>query len=746
MYRKRLSFVELECEGEFGEGAGETKSGLRIERRSFMSSTKSTWEIIAAHAFTYFNFLNLGLAGLIILSGQYKNMLFLGIVISNTLIGIIQELKVKKLIDALSVVTAVKARRFCEAGIEEVGIEELQVGDRIQVAIGDQIPVDCETVASEGLEVNESLLTGESFAVLKKQGDFLYSGSNVVAGSATARVVHTGDENYATQLVKKARTKRRATSEMQLAIKRIIKYVGIAIIPIGSVLYVIQRNVVGSRVSDSLVNTVAGVLGMIPEGLVLLTSVSFILGVGRLAKKDALVQEMEAIEALARVDVLCLDKTGTITTGDLNVEEVVVLSKRQSMDRVCRIMGHISYAFQETNSTTHALRRFFQKKSDWRIVEKIPFSSHRKYMGITVEEDGKEEVWLLGAPEYLTEDSKTLRQAGKFAAGGMRVLALVDAERVPAALIVLSDVIREDAGDTFHFFAEKGVEIKILSGDNPMTVSSVGQRAGLPGAERSVDARKLSDELEEMQSEVDKYTVFGRVSPERKQRIIHALEKSGKIVGMVGDGVNDVLALKDADCGIAMAAGSDAARQCAHIVLLNSDFTSMKDIVKEGRTIISNIERVSALYLTKTLYSILLCLIFIFLGKTYPFIPIQLSLIGATAIGIPSFVLALERHEDSIPRGFLRNVLRISLPAAVILTGALVVLAIFGHLFHAGKLAVITLNLLAGAAVSFGVLIRVCMPMSRLRFVLCVVVIALFCGAVLLFPRFFGVISLFAFS
>lgn len=733
-----------------------------------MDASKTKWEIIASHTFTYFNFLNLVLASLIIFSGQQKNMLFMGIVITNALIGIIQECKVKKLIDALSVVTATKAKlivpeeevhaeRLAErsygAGAEqknsaegarvvrEVPVEQLRIGDTVRFSIGDQIPVDCETMESQGMEIDESLLTGESLAVLKKMGDMLYSGSHVVAGTGTARVIHVGEDNYATQLVKKAKTKRRATSEMQIAIKRIIKYVGYAIIPIGLALYFIQRNVAQNTVSDSIVNTVAGVLGMIPEGLVLLTSISFILGVGRLAKKNALVQEMEAIEALARVNVLCLDKTGTITTGELKVEQVEMLDGNCSRNKVQEVMECMSYAFEETNATTDALRRYFEDTRKREIIERIPFSSKRKFMGITVRENGTEKQYCLGAPEYLTDDRTAIRKAEHFSAEGMRVLLLMEKE--PVALVVLSDIIKDDAAETFRFFRKKDVEIKIISGDNPLTVSIVGKRAGLEGAERYVDARELPDDIEELRQEVKNYTVFGRVSPEKKRLIVKAFEAGDLVTGMVGDGVNDVLALKDADCGIAMASGSDAAKQSAHIVLLDSDFSSMKEIVNEGRTIISNIERVSALYLTKTLYSIMLCVLFIIIGQSYPFIPIQLSLIGGTAIGIPSFVLALERHEDTIPRGFLRNVLRISLPAALVLTGTLAAIAFLNMLFGFGEVAVSTLNLLAGGVVSFGVLLSVCIPMSRLRFALCITVISLFCAAVLLFPNFFGVVPVF---
>ena len=695
------------------------------------TASRSRWEIVSSHIFTYFNFLNLVLAGLVLLSGQYKNMLFMGIVITNAVIGIAQELKVKKIIDALSVVTATKARRLANGKICQCEIAEIQEGDTLKLMLGDQIPVDCEILKTDGLEVNESLLTGESLAVQKKQGDFVYSGSDVVAGSAVAKVLHTGDDNYATQLVKKAKTKRRATSEMQDAIGRIIKYVSYVLIPVGLLLFYIQRFSAGNNLSDSIVNTVAGVIGMIPEGLVLLTSISFILGVGRLAKKNALVQEMEAIEALARVDVLCLDKTGTITTGDLQVEKVEPIMRDGNVEEV---LGVIAYAFEETNATTEALRRRFTEVTGQKIIEKVPFSSSRKHMGITIEGKGK---YCLGAPEYLSADPKILSRAEKYAAEGMRVLLLSHDGR-ESCFIILSDIIKPDAAETFAFFREKNVQIKILSGDNPLTVSVVGMRAGLPEAAHYIDARKLPDEEEELQKEIGRYTVFGRVTPEKKQAIVKALEAAGNVTGMVGDGVNDVLALKDADCGIAMAAGSDAAKQIAHIVLLDSDFASMRQIVGEGRTIISNIERVSTLYLTKTIYSILLCVIYIILAKSYPFIPIQLSLIGGTAIGIPSFVLALEHHEETIPRGFLRNVLRVSLPAAVCMVGSLVAITIVGEWFSFSELVSSSLHLIAGGIVSFGVLVAACMPMNRVRFALCVTVIGIFAGAILLFPGFFG--------
>lgn len=718
-----------------------------------MNASKTKAQIIRSHTITYFNILNLILAGLILLSGQYKNMLFMGIVISNSLIGIIQELKVKKLIDALSVITATKAKLVKEGNLFEIPIEELKVKDQIQVSTGDQIPADCIVRTSEGLEVNESLLTGESLPILKQPGDPLYSGSYIVAGSGVGEIIHTGEDNYATQLVKKAQTKRRATSEMQDSIKKIIQYVSYALIPIGILLYCIQRFRAGASFSDSLVNTVAGVLGMIPEGLVLLTSVSFILGVGRLARKKALVQEMEAIEALARVNVLCLDKTGTITTGELKVEQLLPLHHTEK-DTIHTVMNGLVFSFTEGNATTHALQAYFSDTKPYTVTDKLPFSSQRKYMGVTFTGNGS---YILGAPDYLTQDKDILQKSEDYASQGMRVLLLCSCPQLPRtrealnhmltsvnelSLVILSDCIKEDARDTFGFFAEQNVKIKIISGDNAATVSSVGVRAGIEDAGQYIDAGTLPEDPSALSDEVTKYNVFGRVSPEMKHSIIRACQSKGYIVGMVGDGVNDVLALKDADCGIAMANGADAAKQSAHIVLLDSDFSCMKDIVKEGRTVIANIERVSALYLTKTIYSILLCIIFIILGKAYPFIPIQLSLIGATAIGIPSFLLALEQQEGATTAGFLRHVLRISLPGALTLTAVLVMIQLLANALHSSSALISTLNLSAGGIISLLVVIRVCRPMTKSRLLLCIGITILFAGALLLFPSFFGALPL----
>lgn len=716
-----------------------------------ISISKSNKEIIKSHTLTYFNFLNLFLGILVMISGQFKNITFMGVIIINSLIGIIQEFKVKKLIDQLSVITASKARVIRGGKTGRIPIQDVVLDDIMLVENGEQICSDCVVLESEGLEVNESMLTGESKPVKKKSGSHLLSGSFVVAGSAVGQVEHVGEENYATELAKKAKSKKRATSEMQNTIQRIIKVIGCLIIPVGILLFLSQKQVSGITFSDSLVNTVAGIIGMIPEGLVLLTSVSFILGVGRLAKKRALVQEMEAIEALARVNVLCLDKTGTITTGELEVVEIVEMGEEKS-SRLHDIMNELSYAFDDVNATQDALMRYFKKSEVWTVDKKIPFSSERKYRAV---EFIKEGIYVLGAPEFIMKDDENLFQTvEEYSKQGYRVLLLGSCESISCdegsvngvtalGLIIISDCIRPTAKATFDYFKEQNVAIKVISGDNPITVSNIAVKAGLEGAEHYIDASTLPDEFEELTKVVGQYSVFGRVKPEQKQNIIKAYQANKKVVGMVGDGVNDVLALKDADCGIAMAAGSDAAKQVAHIVLLDSDFASMKNIVREGRMIITNIERVSALYLTKTVYSLLLCVIFIFLQRSYPFIPIQLSWISAAAIGIPSFIMTLERTESSVSMGFLKHVLRIALPVALTMVLSILVIQILRPFWNMEETMTSTFNFLIGGAISMFVVFRVCTPMNTVRRILSISVIILFIAGIMLLPALFGIYSIF---
>lgn len=730
-----------------GLSSAEVEDRIRMERtnRTNSSASKSVSDIIKEHSLTYFNFLNLFLAVLVALTGQFKNMTFMGVILINTAIGIIQELKVKKLIDQISVMTVARTKVIREGVIKEIDVNDVVIDDVILIENGEQVCADCRLLDATGIEVNESMLTGESRPVKKKVGDELMSGSYLVSGSGVAKVFHVGENNYAATLARKAKIKKRASSQMQEIIKKIIKIDGVLLIPVGILLYLSQSGI-AETTSDAIVNTVAGVIGMIPEGLVLLTSVSFVLGVGRLARKKALVQEMEAIEALARVNVLCLDKTGTITTGKLDVVDVVPLEEKTT-DEISNIMSELTWIFDDVNSTQDALRKRFKKTNNWKSEGKIPFSSDRKYRAASFEEHGG---YALGAPEFLApENEKLMEQVNQYSADGMRVLLLASAkvnademqieEVKPLGLIIIEDQIRPEARDTFAYFREQKVAIKVLSGDNPVTVSQIAGKAGLEGAEKYMDARNLPEDFEELREVVEKYSVFGRVRPEQKQNIIKACQANGKVAGMVGDGVNDVLALKDADCGIAMAAGSDAAKQVAHIVLLDSNFASMTSIVGEGRTIISNIEKVSSLYLTKTIYSVLLCLIFIFWQKEYPFIPIQLSWISGVAIGVPSFLLTLEQNQNSISEGFLRHVLRVALPAALTMVGTLVLTEILSPFWSGTDTLSALYHLVLGGVVSLIVVYRVCMPMTRYHKFLCTALTVIFAAGIMVAPGFLGV-------
>ena len=700
---------------------------------------KTVRQIVLSHTLTYFNLLNILLGILVATTGQWKNMLFLGIIIGNSAIGIFQELKVKSLIDNLTVITAARVIAIRDGVEEEMPIDNIVVDDVIKLGPGDQVVTDGRVFDCRGLEVNESMLTGESQAVKKKDGDQVLSGSFIIAGTALQRVDKVGNESYASQLVAKASHKKRASSEMQRTIGRIIQVVSVIIIPVGLLLYRSQMIANGGVFANAIIRTVSGIIGMIPEGLVLLTSVSFIIGVGRLANKKALVQEMPSIESLARANIICTDKTGTITTGELRVNEVLPMG-RVTRDQVMDIMAHINSAFTDTNVTQDALNAAFGKSKGWDARGIIPFSSERKFRAVSFDGQGD---YVLGAPEFIVPNNKAaLDVVDNYSQQGYRVLLLgrskgIDPETgdkgavTPIAAIIISDVIKEDAKETFAYFAKSGVAIKVLSGDNPLTVSSVAKKAGIAGAEKYVDATKLPEDPTAFRQAVMKYSVFGRVKPEQKQAFIKAWQAAGMTVAMVGDGVNDVLAIKDADCGIAMASGSEAAKQAAHIVLMDSDFSSMKDIVKEGKTIIANIERVSSLYLTKTIYSCLLSVIFILLKTPYPFTTLQMGLINLCGIGMPSFLLTLEQQEDVTTSGFLKHVLQTSLPAALTMVTSMLVVQILNAMFPWTTDIFSTFNLMLGGLVSMLVVASVCWPLAPYRKFVLAVSSVVFLGAVI---------------
>ena len=735
---------------EWKKGLSYQDVELRIQKhqmnRCHDNISKTKKQIIKDHTLTYFNFLNICLALIVLSTGRWKNLTFMVVIIVNAVIGIYQELKVKALIDQLSIVVVKKAKAIRDGLLQDILVEDIVLDDILYIESGQQIATDCQVIQSAGLEVNESLLTGESDAIIKDKDDILLAGSFVVAGHGYAKVIHVGNDNYTSQIVRQAKKRNNASSEMKRTIEKIIKVLSVVIIPVGIVLFMSQIKAFPNDHATAIVKTVAGVVGMIPEGLVLLTSLSFILGVGKLARKKALIQEMEAIEALARVNVLCLDKTGTLTTGEM---EVVTVDFLQNNIDISGIMGAFAYRSTYSNPTQEALKNYFLDPQEFIVEEELPFSSSRKMRALSFGKQGK---YVLGAPEFLLEqDDLLLHKVDDYSSKGYRVLllAMLDDMNVstreifgihPLAFIVMKDCIREDAKKTLSFFAKNDVDVCILSGDHPVTVMKVAQNVDLKFYDRYIDASDLDDD--QLKDAVDHYRIFGRIKPEQKQKIIHYLQQKGKVVAMVGDGVNDVLALKDANCGIAMANGSDAAKQVAHIVLLDSSFSSMEAIVSEGRSIIGDIERVSSLYLTKTIYSTALCLIFAAIARSYPFTPLQMSLISGLAIGVPSFLLTLDRSSQVNSQGFLKHIISIALPCALTMIIYMIVISFLGEWMHFNIMMHSTYSYLVAGFISFLVVYIVCLPVDRRRMCVATILVVLFYSILLIMPDFFGIYPL----
>ena len=711
-------------------------------------NTRTYKQIVRENTLTFFNFLNLVLLVLVLLVGSYKNAFFVCIIIINTLIGIAQEIRAKKTIDKLAILTAKKSIVIREGKKWTVPTEELVLDDLVCLKTGDQVPADAK-VLEGSVEVNESLLTGESDNLPKNVGDELFSGSFVTAGEACCQIIHVGKDNYAAQITSEAKEFKRHNSELKNSLNAILKVISIIIVPLGALLFYKQYYIVGNTFKASVVSMVAGVLGMIPEGLVLLTSVALTLGALVLANKKTLVQELYCIETLARVDTLCLDKTGTITEGTMcvervepwcesllrnltedkeepdegrmlqdqeiqpenaetqnpdtgsqteadqaeNTDETVAL---QDIHEIEDMMGNLMYVLKDQNATIDALRKRFPTKTSMTPEHIIPFSSDRKYSGAVFEDRG---TYLMGAAQFLFPEGRDeiLDVCQKYAQEGLRVLTLAHSSQMaegtelpadlePVALLLLTDVIREEAPDTLKFFDSQEVDLKVISGDDPVTVSAIAKRAGLKNAESYVDATTLETE-EDLEEAVSKYSVFGRVTPQQKKEMVQALQKQGHTVAMTGDGVNDVLALKEADCSIAMAQGSDAAKNIANVVLLDSNFASMPHIVNQGRRVVNNIRTAASMFLIKTMFSVMLSLLTIFFGNTYPFEPIQMSLISACAVGIPTFLLAQENNYDKIDHTFLRHVFLNAFPAAITISSCVfAIMLVCQNVYHSNAM------------------------------------------------------------
>ena len=753
-------------------------------------NTRTYKQIVRENTLTFFNFLNIVLLVMVLMVGSYRNAFFVMIVIINTLIGIIQEVRAKKTIDKLAILTARKSVVIREGKKWTVPTEELVIDDIVCLKTGDQVPADAK-ILEGSVEVNESLLTGESDNLPKSEGDELFSGSFITSGEANCQIIHVGKDNYASQITSEAKEFKRHNSELRNSLNAILKVISIIIVPLGALLFYKQFYLAGNSFRDSVVSMVAGVLGMIPEGLVLLTSVALTLGALVLARKKTLVQELYCIETLARVDTLCLDKTGTITEGTMCVERVepwiqpekapgvtgqkaagseinpekapglteqnvagiemnpensgtaaegaenpegngteisaeiqpavqnAPVSENNRADmlpetvkdageqqnasdnsaeikEIENIMCSLMYVLKDENATADALRKRFPARETMKAEHVIPFSSDRKYSGAVFAEEG---TYLMGAVQFIfPEGNEALTEHCKqYAEEGLRVLVLAHSKEKaagtelpegmePLGLLLLTDVIRQEAPDTLKFFDSQEVDLKVISGDDPVTVAAIARRAGLKNADHYIDASTITTE-EELKKAVAECSVFGRVTPQQKKEMVLALKEQGHTVAMTGDGVNDVLALKEADCSIAMAQGSDAAKNIANVVLLDSNFAAMPHIVNQGRRVVNNIRTAASMFLIKTMFSVMLSLLTIFFGDAYPFEPIQMSLISACAVGIPTFLLAQENNYDKIDHTFLRHVFLNAFPAAITITSCVfAVMLVCQNVYHSNDM------------------------------------------------------------
>ena len=697
-------------------------------------NTRSYKQIVRENVLTFFNFLNLALMIMVLLVGSYKNSMFMGIIVINTVIGIIQEVRAKKTLDKLAILTESKAVVLREGKKWTISTEKLVLDDILFLKTGDQVPADSK-VLEGNIEVNESLLTGESDNLQKVQGDELFSGSFVTSGEACCQVIHVGKDNYASQITSEAKAFKRHNSELRNSLNAILKTISVVIVPMGMLLFYKQYYIAGNGIRDAVVNMVAAVLGMIPEGLVLLTSVALTLGALALTRKNTLVQELYCIETLARVDTLCLDKTGTITAGTMCVEqvqpyvtgqtlpeevqneetqgeetqneevqsedvqsdvnadlEVSDIQPEMSLGQIERVMANMMSVLKDKNATADALDKRFSRRTDMPVDHCIPFSSDRKYSGVAFKEEG---TYLMGAAQFLFPEGNDdlIGQCAAYGKEGLRVLVLAHSPKLnqenelpeglkPVALFMLTDIIRDNAPETLGFFRNQGVDLKVISGDDPVTVSAIAKKAGLENADKYIDATTITTP-EDMERAVAECSVFGRVTPQQKKEMVLALKKQKHTVAMTGDGVNDVLALKEADCSVVMAEGSDAAKNIANVVLMDSNFASMPEIVNQGRRVVNNIRTAASMFLIKTIFSALLCLITIFWGESYPFEPIQMSLISACAVGIPTFLLAQENNFNKIESGFLRYVFMNAFPAAVTITGCVfTIMLVCQNVYH----------------------------------------------------------------
>ncbi len=681
---------------------------------------KTNKQIIRENLFTYFNLIFLVLSILLIFVGAYKDLTFLPVIVLNTVIGIVQEIRAKKILSKLNVMNTTEIVALRDSKEEKVPIEKLVKGDLVLLKTGDQIPADGKVVKGN-IRVNESLLTGESDEITKEVGDDLMSGSFVVSGSAYMQLEKVGKESYISKLTIKAKAMgSREQSEMVRSINKLIKWVGIIIIPLGIALFSMSFFVNHMSLYRSIVSMEAAIIGMIPEGLYLLTTIALALSAVRLARKQVMLHDMKSVETLARVNVLCVDKTGTITENCMSVTQMHPCGENADIAEIQGLVSDFAAAQDSDNETMAAVKNYFREPTGALPLKVTGFSSEFKYSSVTMENG----AYVMGAPEFVLKEEYDKHRAviESYSRKGYRVLVFgeysghpdgkaLEQPIRPICFITLSNPIRANAPETFRYFAEQGVEIKVISGDNPVTVSEVAKQAGIRNAGNYIDASTLTTESS-INDAVKRYTVFGRVTPDQKRQFVKALKRAGKTVAMTGDGVNDVLALKDADCSVAMASGSDAAAQAAQLVLLESDFSKMPEVVAEGRKVVNNLERSGSLFLVKNIFSLILSILSMCFGIVYPLKPAQISLVSMFTIGIPAFFLSQMPNRDLIKGKFMTNILLKALPAGVTDTIVVAAMIYFGNIFNVGRSDIATASTILLSMVGLMIVFEICKPMD----------------------------------
>lgn len=729
----------------YHEGLTEEQVKERVNaqatNKTIDTSFKTNKQIVFQNIFTYFNLIFIVLAVLLCLVASYKNLTFLPVIMANTGIAIYQEIRSKKILDNLNVLNAAKVTVVRNGVENKIELEDLVLDDIVLLETGQQIPAD-GIVLSGKLQVNEALLTGEADEITKEVDDFLMSGSFIVSGSAYVRLDKVGYDSYISQLTAKAKKMGEGEqSEMIASLNKLIKWVGIIIIPLGITLFSQSYFFNGNTIKESVVAMEAALIGMIPEGLYLLTTIALAMSAARLARQRVLLHDMKSIETLARVNVLCVDKTGTITENQMSVQKLLIADNEQAQQKtevMEELLANYAKAMENDNATMQAIKEAFQQSSDSEVLSMLPFSSVQKFSSVTFS-DG---VYVLGAPEMvLRDDFLTYKsEFSHYTDQGYRVLvfgsypdkleeAVLEETVTPLAYLLIANPIRKEAPATFAYFEEQGVAIKVISGDNPQTVSSVALQAGIANAENYVDVSQLAEE--DYLEAVERYTVFGRVKPEQKMAFVQLL-KQNNTVAMTGDGVNDILAMKEADCSIAMASGNEATIQAAQVALLDSDFSRMPEIVAEGRRVVNNIERSASLFLVKNIFSFLLSMFSVLFALTYPLEPSQITLISLFTIGLPSFLLALEDNKNRIKGKFIFNVMEKAIPGGLTDMTVVGTLVVGGVILHLNKTDVSTASTMLLTAVGFLVLYKICQPLNLFRGR-----IILFCAGGILFSVLF---------